>query len=79
MAGPNPYKLHSFAELRALFGPLWVRCDSCRRFRALRVTKAIRNLDWRMSRFKCARCGGPGYCTIDRPDTERGLEDYEEA
>jgi hypothetical protein len=42
LAGPNPYKIHSFAELRRVLGPLWVRCDTCRRFRSLRVTRAIR-------------------------------------
>lgn len=37
MVGPSPYKRYSFAELRAFMGPLWVRCDSCRRFRSLRI------------------------------------------
>ena len=76
MAGPNLHKLFSFAELRSVFGPLWVRCDRCRRFRSLRLTNGIRDLDWRMTRFKCVRCGGPGYCAIDRPNTQSGMEDY---
>jgi hypothetical protein len=79
MAGPNPHKLYSFAELRAVFGPLWVRCDHCRRFRSLRITSEIRDLNWRLTRFKCGRCGGPGYCTIERPNKEPGMEDYEDA
>ncbi len=78
MAGPSPHKLHSFAELRAMFGPLWLRCDSCRRFRRLAVPAEIRDRDWRLTRFKCGRCGGAGYCAIDRPDQEPGMQDYEE-
>ena len=66
MAGPNPYKLHSFGELRAVFGPLWVRCDACRRFRRLRVTLALRDRDHRYQRFRCSRCGGPGWVALER-------------
>lgn len=76
MVGPNPYKLHSFAELRAVMGPLWVRCDSCRRFRHLRVTRALRDRDYRTTRFKCERCGGQGWVDLDRPDQQKGMEDY---
>ena len=63
-------RFHSFAELRVVFGPLWVRCDRCRRFRSLRLTNDIRDLDWRMTRFKCGRCGGPGSPT-SIPATEK--------
>ena len=76
MAGPNPYKLHSFGELRAVFGPLWVRCDACRRFRHLRVTLALRDRDHRYQRFRCSRCDGPGWVALERPDTEREMQDY---
>jgi hypothetical protein len=76
VAGPNPYKLHSFAELRAVFGPLWVRCDSCRRFRRLQVTRRLRDRDHRYTRFRCTRCGGPGWVALERPDTEAGMENY---
>ena len=78
MAGPNPHKLFSFAELRAIYGPLWVRCDTCRRFRGLRLTPKIRDRDWRFTRFSCTRCGGAGYCALDRPNSEPGREDYVE-
>jgi len=78
MAGPNPHILFSFAELRAIYGPLWVRCDACRRFRGLRMTREIRDLDWRRTRFKCTRCGGQGYCAIERPNATKGMEDYVE-
>jgi transposase-like protein len=76
VVGPNPYKLHTFAELRAVLGPLWVRCDSCRRFRGLRITKALRDRDYRFTRFKCQRCGHQGACTDERPDRQKGMEDY---
>ena len=78
MAGPNPHKLYSFAELRAVYGPLWVRCDVCRRFRALRMTATIRERDYRTTRFTCTRCGSRGYCAIDRPTSQHGMEDYVE-
>ena len=76
MVGPSPYKRYSFAELRAVIGPLWVRCDSCRRFRSLRITRALRDRDYRTTRFTCRRCGRQGHCTLDRPDQEKGMEDY---
>ena len=76
MAGPNPYKLHSFGELRAVFGPLWVRCDACRRFRRLRVTLALRDRDHRYQRFRCSRCSGPGWVALERPDIEPKMQDY---
>jgi hypothetical protein len=76
LVGPNPYKLYSFAEVRAVLGPLWIRCDRCRRFPGLRITRALRDRDYRHTRFTCRRCGGPGCCTSDRPDCERDMEDY---
>jgi hypothetical protein len=76
VAGPNPHKLHSFAELRAMFGPLWVRCDRCRRFRQLRVTRALRDRDHRHTRFRCRHCGGQGWVALERPNTEPGMENY---
>ena len=53
-----------------------MRCDSCRRFRALRITRALRERDYRTTRFTCRRCGRQGHCTLDRPDREKGMEDY---
>lgn len=77
MVGPNPFKVGSFAELKHFArGPLWVRCDSCRRFRRLLVTPEMRDRLVNATRFKCSSCGGPGTVAIDRPDQERGMEDY---
>lgn len=76
MAGPNPYKLHSFGELRAVFGQLWVRYDACWRFRRLRVTLALRDRDRRYQRFRCSRCGGPGRVALERLDAEPEMQDY---
>ncbi len=52
------------------------RCDGCRRFRWLRVTRTLRDRDFRTTRFTCERCGKRGICTLDRPDKEKGMEDY---
>ena len=35
VAGPNPYRLYSFEELRAINGRSWLVCEWCRRFAPL--------------------------------------------
>jgi len=35
LAGPNPYPLHSFLELRKIMGRAYVVCRPCRRFVAV--------------------------------------------
>jgi len=59
VAGPNPYKLHSFREWRAMFGKIYIVCDACRRFTGLSIAEhGQRNT--RRTRFTCRRCGGKG-------------------
>jgi hypothetical protein len=77
MVGPNPFKVGSFAELRHFAqGPLWVRCDRCRRFRRLIVGDSLKDRDYRTTRFRCLACGGRSWVTIDRPDQQDGMTNY---
>lgn len=65
MAGPNPYELHSFRELRAVMGRVYVVCEPCRRFVAIGAW--LDALDTRAVTFSCAVCGGPGKLTFEDP------------
>ena len=66
MVGPNPYKLFSFKELRAILGPVFVVCWTCRRYVQLEIGPiALR--DHRYTTLSCCRCGGDGKCTITDP------------
>lgn len=71
MAGPNPYRIHSFRELRAVMGRVYVVCEPCRRF--VGIGAWLDNLDSRLVTFSCTVCGRPGKLTYDDP-TERGLQ-----
>ena len=78
MVGPNPFKVGSFAELKHFAkGPLRVRCDSCRRFRQLLVTEALKRRDYRSTCFRCSSCGARSYVAIERPDRNPGMADYQ--
>ena len=66
MVGPNPYKLFSFQELRAIVGPVFVVCWPCRRYVELDIGP-IKLRDHRHTTFSCCRCGAAADCTIDDP------------
>lgn len=69
MVGPNPYKLFSFKELRAVLGPVFVVCWPCRRYVQLEIGPiALR--DHRHTTFSCCRCGGDGKCTVTDPSKD---------
>jgi len=65
VAGPNPHELHSFRELRAVMGRVFVVCDPCRRF--VGVGAWLDGLDSRAVTFSCSVCGRPGKLTFDDP------------
>lgn len=65
MAGPNPHALHSFRELRAVMGRVYVVCEPCRRF--VGVGAWLDRLDSRAVTFSCSVCGRPGKLTSDDP------------
>jgi hypothetical protein len=75
MAASRPTLAYTFGALRETFGPLYVRCDICRRHVKLPMA-GLRDVDYRRRTFSCTRCGPPGYLAISDPVTEKGMEDY---
>jgi hypothetical protein len=65
----------TFAELEEEFGPLYVRCDVCRRHVRLELG-GLRDVDYRRKTFSCSVCGDAGALAIGDPTTERGRQDY---
>jgi hypothetical protein len=62
--------------LRKTCGPLFVRCDVCRRHARLYLA-AIRDTDYRTKTFSCCRCGTDGALAITEPNTETEMTDYQ--
>jgi hypothetical protein len=75
MVGPFPGVPYSFGALRQTYGPLFVRCDVCRRYARLYLAE-IRDTDSRTKTFSCCRCGTDGALAITEPNTETGMTDY---
>jgi hypothetical protein len=46
MVDPFPGVPYSFGALRKTFGPLWIRCDVCRRYARL-FLRELRDVDYR--------------------------------
>ena len=78
MVGPWPHAPYSFRALKAVFGTMYIRCDSCRRFAVLAVPARLLDHDYRRVSFSCSRCGAEAATTVIRPDTEPGMGDYRE-
>ena len=75
MTGPWPYKPFTFRALQKTFGPMWVRCDICRRYAQLRL-RGLLDVDYRTKRFSCSRCGSEAWVCVVEPVKERGMQDY---
>ena len=75
MVGPFPGVPYSFGALRQTYGPLFVRCEVCRRYARLYLAE-IRDTDSRTKTFSCCRCGSDGALAISEPSTETGMTDY---
>lgn len=71
MAGPNPYPVHSFLELRKVMGRSYVVCRHCRRF--VPVGGWLDPRDTRTTTFSCSVCGGDGDLVFEDPAKE-GLQ-----
>lgn len=77
MVGRNPYKLFSFTELGACIGPIYARCDSCRRYVRIPASRPpFGDRDHRRTTLSCSGCGADGVVTTTEPSTEHGMEDY---
>ena len=66
---------YSFGALRKVFGPLWVRCDVCRRYARLHLGE-LRDVDYRTKTFSCSICGSDGAMALEEPCKDTGMEDY---
>jgi len=75
MTGPWPYKPFTFRALQKTYGPMWVRCDLCRRYAHLRLTGLL-DVDYRTKRFSCSRCGSEAWVCLVEPVKELGMDDY---
>lgn len=71
MAGPNPYPLHSFLELRKVMGRAYVVCRPCQRF--VSIGTWLDQRDTRITTFSCTVCGGDGKVVFEDPAKE-GLQ-----
>src|SRR5689334_5685095 len=76
MGGGWPFKPYTFRALAATLGPLWLRCDVCRRYARLHVGPDLREADYRTKSFSCSRCGAEAWLGVIEPSKETGLEDY---
>ena len=65
---------YSFGALRKVFGPLWVRCDVCRRYARLHLGE-LRDVDYRTKTFSCSICGADGAMALEEPCKDTGMED----
>ena len=75
MTGPWPYKPYTFRALQETYGPMWVRCDLCRRYAHLRLTGLL-DVDYGTKRFSCSRCGSEAWVCLVEPVKELGMHDY---
>jgi len=71
LAGPNPYPVHSFLELRKVMGRAYVVCRPCRRF--VPLGRWLDARDTRKTTFSCSVCGGDGDVVLEDPAKE-GLQ-----
>ena len=76
MVGPWPFKPYTFRALAKTLGPMWVRCDVCRRYARLHVGPELRDADYRTKTFSCSRCGSDAAVCVVEPIKEAGMEDY---
>jgi hypothetical protein len=75
MVGPWPNKPFTFRALAKTYGPMWVRCDVCRRYVRLNL-EGLYDTDYRTKTFSCSRCGAAAYIAVIEPTKETGMEDY---
>jgi hypothetical protein len=66
---------HTFRALRKTFGPMWLRCDVCRRYAPFRMGD-LADADYRSKTFSCSRCGAEAYLALVEPIKETGMADY---
>ena len=75
MVGPWPHRPFTFRALARTYGPMWLRCDVCRRYARLKLA-GLQDVDSRTKTFSCSQCGGEARFCVVEPIRERGMEDY---
>lgn len=73
MVGPNPHRLHSFGELRAIIGQAWIVCEPCNRYATV-PTDRLKDRDTRTTPFSCSLCGLPGKLVTEDPGQNGRLQ-----
>ena len=74
MVGPWLDRPYTFRALRKTFGPLWLRCDVCRRYVPLKIG-GLQNVDYRTKTFS-ARIVAPRPIAVIEPIKETSMHDY---
>ena len=75
MTSPWPGRPYTFRALAKTFGPMWQRCDACRRYARFRMGD-LADADYRSKTFSCSRCGAEAYLALVEPVKETGMADY---
>ena len=75
MTAPWPFKPFTFRALQKTFGPMWVRCDTCRRYATLPLTGLL-DADYRTKRFGCFCCGAEAWVCVVEAVKETDMHDY---
>jgi hypothetical protein len=70
-----PYRAYTFRALSKTYGPMWLRCDVCRRYARLKLA-GLHDVDYRTKTFSCSICGSDAYLCLVEPITETGMWDY---
>ena len=53
MVGPWPHRAFTVRALSKTYGPMWLRCDVCRRYARLKLA-GLHDVDYRIKTFKAA-------------------------
>ena len=75
MVGPWPHRAFTFRSLSKTNGPMWLRCDICRRYGRLKLA-GLHDVYYRTKTFSCSVCGSEAYFCLVEPITEYGMADY---
>jgi hypothetical protein len=76
MVGPWPFKPYTFRALAKTHGPMWLRCDVCRRYARLHIGPELADVDYRTKTFSCSRCSADAAVCVVEPIKGSGMEDY---
>jgi hypothetical protein len=68
LVGPNPYRLHSFRELRKVMGRPYIVCRPCLRYVSLGTW--LDDRDTGATTFSCSVCGSQGEVVFEDPEKE---------